>query len=460
MNADHVVARFRVRWWMWPIGLLALLACAIGTVRWAGLASASAAAAEADAVGSAAAVLARLPAVDAGRQQRAHAALRRLSRGHGNAAGSLPFEIDPARVTRNPQQIKQQAESRRASSRVQVEEVAAMLAEGGVLLSTWVNLPSLNESVDIQQRIAETSLPMWMAVREAAAWWAMEAMEAADPQPALAALRDLEASVAHPTHLLDVFMAFDAGRLADQTRGALAMQGRLPDAELTRWLRTPALGPEAIADALTLHRVTDARDLIGLNIIEVHAAMTHPFSGSVRDVAPPLSWLRIGAAWTCLGFESAVETANAGMHIARLRGLPPPPTRAMPFGLPLALNPDSQSAYLTQTYATFAVEARVRRIVADIAMSRLRRGIAPADAIAGLADRFPAAWLSGPDAVGAVHLGGTRVRVGPVRTLADPPHTAPIRWTDAALEIDLAAMAIPPPPPAPTLPAPMPATTP
>jgi len=471
---DHAPYRFRMRWWMWLILVALLLASAALTLRVHGQVRFDAVQADLRARGflvDRRDMLADAPAVDADRQRRLEDLFRRMGK-WGDNPGSLPGRaLGERRYTQ--QELDKRADFLRLG-RTDATAVAALLAEGPTLMSYYGSMErdaDRLDSLSLNEIWGNSPTSSLLCARAVTNWWALTAVTAEDPRPALAELDRLRVANSQPATMIDAMISLAIHAIHDQTCLYLATRGRLPEDALARWLSQQRDYLPWVATAFQNERCLSFSRIARIHIGEL-SALGVTASGS--STAPWWSGIQDIPYWVICGHYGAVGVAEMANAEAQMRGLPPVEIPRMPFGLPALLSsiaiPNLLESAITAMESSYGT--RLRQTMAVIAC-RYRAGTPlPIDQTA-LAVWLPPGWLDGRDAnnppIAYERLSASRVRVGLDPAQPRPAMIPASRWgslpgartygstvgspasakieedTRWSLEIDLDAILVPPP---------------
>lgn len=453
---------FRMRWWMWTLGIAAVVASAGIALRLHGQAQLDGTQAAVAAIGLApdlTAWVAASPPVDRERQLR----VQRLLQGIGSwpdKPGHQPFtDLQEQRL--RPADIAAR-DAMLTAGRPDAQAMAALLREGPVLISllgfinrdpAWLAHPPALELCD------ERLYPDLMACRGLAGWWAAAACLADDPTADLHHLRVFAAALDRPGSLIDAMIAIAVTAMQDQTCLHLATRGRLSGPEAQAWLEADPDHLRWIADGFAGERCCNVA-YAGMDMDDFH-----DIGYRASGYAP--TWLdRVQSLpyWCLMPYDHASTISQLAGVEAGLRGLSPPPAVGAPFGMrgiAAIMIPNLLESAVTACEASYL--ARLHRVAAILALRQHAGQSLPAD-LPALTACIPARLLDRRDAdhpaVGYERLAPNRFRIG---LCGGPPPRAAGRWgpgqasdmggpaspkawarTRWSLEIDLAAILVPP----------------
>ena len=463
-----------MRWWMWVVLVVLLLSGIALVMRIQGQTTFSAVQADLTARGFATTrldILAAAPPVDADRQQRFRAAMRRIG-SWGDHPGPLPGR------NLTEQRLSQKDRDQRADmlrlGRSDAEAVAAILAEGPVLNSYygWMERdPVKLQLLGMSEIWGNDYMPQLLGSRTIMNWWSVTAITADDPSQALLVMDGMNRAADQPATLIDAMISIALHAIHDQTRLYLASRGRLPDAALQQWLHERRDYLAWVAHAFATERCLSFASIASLGSDDLATL------GTVGMGTAATSWtdrLQSIPVWLLAGYDGAQGVAEMARSEARMRGIPEPPPSRMPFGLPGFLSaiaiPNLQESAITAVDATYG--HRMRQVMGCIASAYRTGKPLPSDTDA-LARLLPDRILNAVDAnhpaIVYERLSMSRLRIGLDPTAARPPLIPADRWlaktgfnsydsqvgtpaspkpevtTRWSLEVDLDAILIPPP---------------
>jgi len=451
------------RWWFWLIIILALAASALVAIRIAGMRRYADLQTELRGLGYATTMeelVALAPPVDRDRQER----FRRIMESRSKWIEDIHY-ARPANDLREQRHAPKDLERRDRALRdgaTDMHAITGIFDEGPVELSMfgWCERdPAKLRGISISTATA-TPLPNLLAVRAFANWWSLRACLDADPEPHLKNLDRLVAAMDRPGALIDAMIVIAVGAIRDQTHLWLATRGRLGDERLRTW---GAEAPHHLAWCAS--GFTGERCLFHEPLSRMGWGHGIWFNGK-GIVGEVLTFAQI---WPLQGYEAAYcSSAIAGTE-SRLFNRTEPTIREMPFGYHgLIYRIAMPNLFESVTTAAEAAnQHRMNRLAALIAMHHHRTGSLPV-----LTDLPPAL---GPDLPALLYetFPPHRFRIGIDPKGPLPPSVPADRWTGKdyasaigqppskspqspnrrwSMELDLAAILVPPPEPAPRKP--------
>jgi hypothetical protein len=458
---DEAARGFRIRWWMWVIAGVLVIATAIIALRIGGSTAYKTCQHELRLQGYATTMeelVARGPNVDADRQDRLYRLMDAKAGWLGDISTALPFSaLQEARHTTADLAKRDRA---LADGLTTVSAISAVLAEGPVELSVfgWCERdPAKLRRINVNTAAA-TRLPNLLTMRALTNWWSIHACLDADPASSVASLDTLMRGLDHPGTLIDAMIGIACRSIRDQTYLWLSTRGRLSDAQLRTWAAEP---PKS--------RIYCASGYAGERCIfqEPLSRMSWRYSDIFGTPSGILSnALLFVQIWPMQGHEAAYCTSAIAACEAELLGQPAPPQHPMPFNYtgPMAsiAMPNLQEASITATEAD--TRHRIMRCAGLVAGAYRRTGSLPET----LPAAAPAASTD-PNLPPLAYerLSSCRFRIGVDPAAPRPPIMPLDRWTPTvlapligspadtkaasdirvrwSLEIDLDAILIPPP---------------
>lgn len=424
MNQPTEAARgFRMRWWMWVVAVLLTLTAFAIAIRMGGIARFESVQDDLAARGlpvRPSDLLTKAPTVDADRQARLTAALRRLAP-LADKLGHIPHNRMPEE---RPRTIDIETRDRAlTASAASISDIRAILAEGPAYISVygWMERnPARLDGMGIMERWNGYS-PNLLEGRALMTLLGTRACLAADPSDDLAAMRTVAATIDRPGTLIDAMVTIALHAIRDQTHLYLATRGRLPRHELDAWAAERRDFSLHIADAFAFERCYSWGTLHNEDAGAIAGLI--PTTGFFQQQLDRLMGLPF---WMLLGYDMAqgvTEMANVEMQ---WRNQPPVAIQRMPFGLPAMMSgiaiPNLLESHVTAIEAEYG--GRLRRVLGILAWHhRLGHGL-PADHATARA-MLPAELLHtiSPDRPGIVYerLAPARIRVGLDPTAPPPP---------------------------------------
>lgn len=191
-------------------------------------------------------LVASAPRVDVARQERVWDWMQARAKLPSSYSKSLDESWYFARAAHPPREDREWAENLRPV----MENLRGILGEGPVCFTSlgWIRQ---DEERMASSRVSERQLRLahLLRLREAHRWFALEAMTAADPAPALDALDALAAALSSPGCLIDAMIAGACASMRDRAFARLAVRGELPQERLESWVAEPTKGTSWVADA-------------------------------------------------------------------------------------------------------------------------------------------------------------------------------------------------------------------
>lgn len=195
----------------------------------------------------------------------------------------------------------------------------ALMDRGPLLVSAFGWLP--RDAAALQRLSAEeaaaTYCPNLLTCRAVTHWLALQATTAADPAPSLDRLAAWRACLRHPAILIDSMVAVAIDRIVDETHLWLAVRGRLPPAQLQRWLAEPPDQRRLCADGCAGERCLFWETWSRMGIETGVAALAWSVSAGWQASALGI------AAWPLLGHDCARGFAAMTSAERWLRGAGP-----------------------------------------------------------------------------------------------------------------------------------------
>lgn len=445
---------FRMRWWMWIIAVLLVLLSAAIAIRIQGfhtLQEMQRLLRDAGQPADPRAFAMAAPPVDTVRQDELRRILQRRMP-WADEASRLWSSGDLREPRPDPAHAGRVAALLRAGTS-DTGDLFTLMDRGPLLVSAFGWLP--RDPAVLATMSAEQAntiyCPNLLTCRAMAHWLALSATTASDPAPALARLATWRSSMRRPAILIDSMIVIAIDRIADETHLWLAVRGRLPPAQLARWLAEPADQRSLSADGFAGDRCLFWEPYSRLGIDGGITSLAYSVSADWQAALLGI------AAWPLQGHDCARGFAVLSEGERWLRGAGPMlPMPSGPFGIqgPLARIALPNTASITGIGWDGEIRHRLARAAGRIA-AEARSGHDLPSAVA-----LPGGALPDDPPLAYERLGPTRFRVGVDPTLALPAGvlSLPIgsdtgkpasresaRVLSHSIEIDLDAVLIPPP---------------
>ncbi len=459
---ELVVPRgLHLRWWFWLLIVVVLAISALVAVHIAGMRRLDDLQVELRGLGYATTMeefVAAAPPVDRDRQDR----FRRIMESRVPWMEDISY-ARPANTLSEQRHLPKDIERRDRGLRdgaADMQAITAIFDEGPVEVSMfgWCERdPAKLRNISLSTAAA-TPLPNLLAVRAFANWWSVRACLDSDPEPHLRNLDRLVASMNRPGVLIDAMIVVAVSSIRDQTYLWLATRGRLTDARLHDWSVEEPRHLAWCAAGFTGERSVFHEPFS--RMVWDFSALTGSPGGMISD-----AWLFL-RLWPTQGHECAYGISSLAGVEGRLLGRPAPAIREMPFGyrgMFIAVVMPNLFESVT-TAAEAANQHRMNRLAAVIALHHERTGALP------VLNNLPATL--GPDLPPLLYetFPPHRFRLGIDPKGPLPPSVPADRWTSKdyasaiglppvkqaqspnrrwSMELDLAAILVPPPEPKP-----------